>query len=216
MSNKTDHKETFLTVREAGKYADVSEATVRRVLRLIRTDPEKIYDQIPVPKRASLASSPYQLEGNVIRINRLGRHVNSPRIYRISQDFVDSFFDVDKSSVMILEEQDQDTEKRNTEEVEEQFAKTLPSYEKKPVMKRFGRDGLETFIPNKYMKRGRPKKRDMQQNKPIIDEDSLIGLIADMKRQLYAQEYQIKELTQQNSELVSIVRKLVQEKEKNS
>ena len=198
------NNDIYLTVREASQYADVSEHTVRRILRLIRTDPEKVYSQIPLHKRSFIASSPYQLEGKALKINRLGRHTNSPQVYRVSRDFLSGFFNVDDDSVVMV---NQGKEGQMNEQGEE----IMPSYKPAPTMKVPGRDGLETVVVEGPRKRGR-KRKVPHTATPFLDDDSLIGLITDMKRQVYAQEYQIRQLTQQNKDLVAIVKKLLEER----
>ena len=194
----------YLTVREASQYADVSEHTVRRILRLIRSDPEKVYSQIPIHKRTLIASSPYQLEGKALKINRLGKHTNSPLVYRVSRDFLSGFFNINDDSIVMV---NQDGQERTNEQGEE----IMPTYEASATMKMPGRDGLETVVVEGPRKRGR-KKTTHHSATPLIDDDSLIGLITDMKRQVHAQEYQIRQLTQQNKDLVAIVKRLLEEK----
>ena len=69
---------------------------------MIRTDPEKVYSQIPLQRRTLIASSPYQLEGKALKIDRLGKHTNSPLVYRVSRDFLSGFFNVDDDSVVMV------------------------------------------------------------------------------------------------------------------
>ena len=189
--------EVFLTVKEASQYADVSEHTVRRILRLIRSDPEKVYNQLPVATRTSIATSPYQLEGKAIKIDRLGKHTNSPLAYRVARSFLEGFFNVDDRAVVMTG--------KKTRQGDMQ-------YESVPTMQIQGRDGLETIPVEGHKKRGRKKLIRHNTANPLIDDESLIDLITSMKRQLLAQESQIKTLTEQNRDLVVIMKKLLQEK----
>ena len=71
-------------------------------------------------KRTLIASSPYQLEGRALKINRLGKHTNSPYgVSRVSRDFLSGFFNVDDDSVVI-------TSQGNQEQTNEQGEEVLP------------------------------------------------------------------------------------------
>ena len=189
--------EVFLTVKEASQYADVSEHTVRRILRLIRAEPEKVYNQLPVATRASIATSPYQLESKAIKIDRLGKHTNSPLAYRVARSFLEGFFNVDDRAIIM-------TGKKQ--------GSNNPEYQAVPTMQIQGRDGLETIPVEGHKKRGRKKVVHHNAASPLIDDESLIDLVTSMKRQLLAQEHQIKTLTEQNKDLIAIMKKLLVEK----